>query len=65
MKNEQIIINGIYSYTNKHNYTTTIKVSRFNDKSIFVYALLDDGNFSDTESRMSLIHFASYSIQSK
>ena len=53
-------IGVIYSYTNKYNYTTTIKVSRITDKSIFYYALLDSKAWSNIEFRISHNSFKYY-----
>lgn len=59
----QAIVGGVYSYVNKYNYVTILKVSRITDKSVFVYYLLDNGNFSSNEHRESLNSFKKYTYQ--
>lgn len=53
-------VNKVYSFTNKMNYTTTIKITRLTDKSIFYQSLLKDGKYSNMEFRISYNSFAGY-----
>jgi hypothetical protein len=56
-------IGGVYSYTNKGGYTTTLRVSRVTEKSIFVYRLLNNGTFSNEETREGVTTFKKYTHQ--
>ncbi len=57
-----IKIGGIYTFTNKHGYTTEIKVVRVSEKSIYAYHKLQDGNFSNYEFREGVTEFLKYTL---
>jgi len=62
-ENQEIKMGVIYTYTNKHNYTTRIIITRISDKSVFYkYA---DHNTARYEFRMSRNSFSKYSIHLK
>lgn len=61
-ENLNVKTGSIYSFTNIHNYTTTLKVSRVTEKSIFVFHLLSDGNWATRESREGVTNFKKYTL---
>lgn len=60
-ENMNIVVGGIYAFTNKHNYTTTIKVTRVTDKSIFASRKLQDGSWGG-EVREGVKEFSKFTI---
>ena len=62
-QNLNIIIGGVYSFVNKVNYVTILKVSRVTDKSVYVFSLLDSGTFSTKEHREGITNFKKYTYQ--
>jgi len=61
MNIDNIKIGGVYSYTNKNNYTTRIIVLAVNNKSVF-YRWAND-EFLSMNARMSLNSFKDFTLE--
>jgi hypothetical protein len=60
-----VVIGGIYSYTNKQNFTTRYYVTRVTEKSVFCKNVDKDGVVWGSEHREGLKTFEKFTLEHK